>query len=418
MIFMKENNKLWSKNFILIIIINFLVFLNHLMVLSAFPLFITNSKAFAEIGSDTIAGACATVFSLIGVVCRPFVGFMLDNGKRRSILIIGLILMALMPMGYLFASTLLVSIALAIVCRMAHGVALAFSNTATSTIATDVIPKARFSEGMGMFGMATALATAIAPSIGQLLMKKASHIGEKTIYDFKYLFIAATAIMVLSLVLFIFLKTPKINVENKPFSFKNLIDRDSLPASLTTLIFLITYGSLENFTIKFAMESEDISISGGIYFALMAVMLFLTRISIGRISDKKGESIFVYSCNGAMFAALMLIALVPCNASFIISALLSGYAFGGLEPALQAMAVSIAPPNKRGAANSTFLCAYDIGIGAGGGLAGLLIDTVGYNHMFAIIAAANILSVVIYVIIGRHHPSSITFRLENGKKGK
>ncbi len=32
---MKENNKLWSKNFMLIIIINFLVFLNHLMVLSA-----------------------------------------------------------------------------------------------------------------------------------------------------------------------------------------------------------------------------------------------------------------------------------------------------------------------------------------------------------------------------------------------
>ena len=412
---MKENNKLWSKNFVLIIIINFLVFLNHLMVLSAFPLFITNSKAFAEIGSDTIAGACATVFSLIGVVCRPFVGIMLDSGKRRSILIVGLILMALMPMGYLFASVLFVSIALAIVCRMAHGVALALSNTTTSTIATDVIPKTRFGEGIGM---ATALATAIAPSIGQLLMKKASQVGGKTIYDFKYLFIVATVIMVLSLVLFSFLKMPKINVEKKPFSFKNLIDRDALPASLTTLIFLITYGSLENFTIKFAMESDDISISGGVYFALMAVMLFLTRISIGKISDKRGESIFVYSCNGSMFVALMLIAFVPCNVSFIISALLSGYAFGGLEPALQAMAVSIAPPNKRGAANSTFLCAYDIGIGVGGGLAGWLIDAVGYNHMFAIIAAANVLSAIVYVLIGRHHPSSITFRLENERKGK
>ena len=409
---MKENNKLWSKNFVLIIIINFLVFLNHLMVLSAFPLFITNSKAFAEIGSDTIAGACATVFSLIGVVCRPFVGIMLDSGKRRSILIVGLILMALMPMGYLFASALFVSIALAIVCRMAHGVALALSNT------TDVIPKTRFGEGMGMFGMATALATAIAPSIGQLLMKKASQVGGKTIYDFKYLFIVATVIMVLSLVLFSFLKMPKINVEKKPFSFKNLIDRDALPASLTTLIFLITYGSLENFTIKFAMESDDISISGGVYFALMAVMLFLTRISIGKISDKRGESIFVYSCNGSMFVALMLIAFVACNVSFIISALLSGYAFGGLEPALQAMAVSIAPPNKRGAANSTFLCAYDIGIGVGGGLAGWLIDAVGYNHMFAIIAAANVLSAIVYVLIGRHHPSSITFRLENERKSK
>ncbi len=32
--------KLWNKNFILIIIINFLVFLNHLMILSTFPFYI------------------------------------------------------------------------------------------------------------------------------------------------------------------------------------------------------------------------------------------------------------------------------------------------------------------------------------------------------------------------------------------
>ena len=41
------------------------------------------------------------------------------------------------------------------------------------------------------------------------------------------------------------------------------------------------------------------------------------------------------------------------------------------------MAVSIAPPQRRGAANSTFLCAYDMGIGLGGGIAGVLIDMIG-----------------------------------------
>lgn len=32
-----EKIKLWNKNFIIVIVINFLVFLNHLMVLSTFP---------------------------------------------------------------------------------------------------------------------------------------------------------------------------------------------------------------------------------------------------------------------------------------------------------------------------------------------------------------------------------------------
>lgn len=190
--------KLWNRNFIFIIIINFLVFLNHLMILSTFPFFVQ------EIGySDSVSGACATIFSLVAVICRPFVGWMLDNGKRKTILLIGICGMALMPMGYLLVYTALTSIVLAMVLRMLHGFSLACSNTSTSTIATDIIPKPRFSEGMGMFGMATALATACAPAIGEALMKK----------GFTVLFPAATVIMVVSMILFACLKTPKADAD-------------------------------------------------------------------------------------------------------------------------------------------------------------------------------------------------------------
>lgn len=113
-----------------------------------------------------------------------------------------------------------------------------------------------------------------------------------------------------------------------------------------------------------------------------------------------------------MLLALLLLTFAPNNVTFVISAAMSGYAFGGIEPSLQAMAVHIAPPEKRGAANSTFLCAYDIGIGLGGGLAGVLIDNIGYNKMFALMTAANIISVLIYVLWGRKHSSSITHGLK------
>ena len=35
-----QNDKVWTKNFLLIIIINFLVFMNHIMILSTFPMFL------------------------------------------------------------------------------------------------------------------------------------------------------------------------------------------------------------------------------------------------------------------------------------------------------------------------------------------------------------------------------------------
>lgn len=89
---MKEKNvKLWTKDFVLIILINFFVFLNHLMILSTFPLFIKNVMG----SSDSVSGLCVTLFCVIGVIARPFVGVMLDNGKRKSILVVGLIIMDL-----------------------------------------------------------------------------------------------------------------------------------------------------------------------------------------------------------------------------------------------------------------------------------------------------------------------------------
>lgn len=389
----EKQPKLWTKDFVFIIIINFLIFMNHIMILSTFPFYIEKLG-----GSEAIAGLAATLFSLIAVVCRPFIGWMLNNGKRKAILFMGIVGMALMPLGYMMISVIF----LAFIVRMVHGAALACSNTTSSTIATDIIPKKRFAEGMGMFGMSTALATACAPALGLFLMNQ---------MGFKMLFLIATGSIIITFILFLMIKVPKISVKKTPLSFKQLIDKDALPASTIVLIFLLTFGALENFIAKFA--SENGLPSGGIFFIILACMLFLTRTTVGKIADKKGEGIFVYTCNVSMFSSFLLMALVPNTVTFLIAAVLAGYGFGGIEPALQSMAVHIAPPERRGSANSTFLCAYDIGIGIGGGIAGYLIYALGYRQMFAILSIANIVSVILYVVWGRKHPSSFSYLEHN-----
>ena len=383
----EKNVKLWNKNFILIIVINFLVFINHLMILSTFPFYIEYLG-----GTEAQAGLAAALFSIVAVLFRPLIGWMLDTGRRKVILVIGLCGMALMPLGYLF----LASFFMAFVCRMVHGASLAFSNTSTSTIATDIIPCQRFAEGMGMFGLATALATACAPALGLAVMDR---------MGFRALFLLAFASAAAALILFLLMRLEPIPQTHKAFQLRGLINKDSIPASLTALIFMFTYGALENFAAKFAVSE---SLPSG---AIMSLVLLLTRITTGKVTDKRGEGIFAYTCNLAMFAAFLLMGLMPNTVTFLLSAVLAGYGFGGLEPALQSMAVSLATPETRGAANSTFLCAYDIGIGLGGGIAGTLISQVGYREMFVIMSAFNILSILIYILIGRRHPSSFSYRL-------
>lgn len=383
--------KLWTRDLVLIILVNLCVFTNHIMTLSTFPFFIQSLG-----GSEAIAGVCAAAFAFVAVIIRPFVGWWLDNGARKVALVAGLLLLGAAPLGYVFVPVLSMSIAF----RMLHGVGLSFSNSTTATVASDVICRPRFAEGMGYFGMATALASAIAPALGLSLMEG---------FGFGTLYAVATDIAGLGLVLFAFVRTRKVNVPKKKLDLRTIINRDSLPATATMLVFMLTFGALENFVAIFAAENS--LPSGSIYFIVMSVMLLVVRVTLGKLVDQRGEAIFVYTCNAAMLVAFLLLALVPNTATYILSAVLAGYAFGGLEPSLQSMAVHTSTDETRGSANSTFLCGYDIGYGLGGGLAGSLITAMGYSSMWMIVSLACVASVLIYVAWARHSDTSFSKNL-------
>lgn len=387
----KPAAKLWTRDLVLIILVNLCVFTNHIMSLSTFPFYIQSLG-----GSEAVAGICAAAFAFVAVIIRPFVGRWLDNGVRKVALVVGLLLLGAAPLGYVFVPVLSMSIAF----RMLHGIGLSFSNSTTATVASDVICRPRFAEGMGYFGMATALASAIAPALGLSLMEG---------FGFGTLYAVAAGIAGLGLVLFAFVRTRKVNVPKKKLDLRTIINRDSLPATATMLVFMLTFGALENFVAIFAAENS--LPSGSIYFIVMSVMLLVVRITLGKLVDQRGEAIFVYTCNAAMLVAFLLLALVPNTATYILSAALAGYAFGGLEPSLQSMAVHTSTDETRGSANSTFLCGYDIGYGLGGGLAGSLITTMGYSSMWVIVSLACVASVLIYVAWARHSDTSFSKNL-------
>lgn len=387
----KPAAKLWTRDLVLIILVNLCVFTNHIMSLSTFPFYIQSLG-----GSEAVAGICAAAFAFVAVIIRPFVGWWLDNGVRKVALVVGLLLLGAAPLGYVFVPVLSMSIAF----RMLHGIGLSFSNSTTATVASDVICRPRFAEGMGYFGMATALASAIAPALGLSLMEG---------FGFGTLYAVAAGIAGLGLVLFAFVRTRKVNVPKKKLDLRTIINRDSLPATATMLVFMLTFGALENFVAIFAAENS--LPSGSIYFIVMSVMLLVVRITLGKLVDQRGEAIFVYTCNAAMLVAFLLLALVPNTATYILSAALAGYAFGGFEPSLQSMAVHTSTDETRGSANSTFLCGYDIGYGLGGGLAGSLITAMGYSSMWMIVSLACVASVLIYVAWARHSDTSFSKNL-------
>ena len=80
------------------------------------------------------------------------------------------------------------------------------------------------------------------------------------------------------------------------------------------------------------------------------------------------------------------------------SALLIGLGNGHLWPAFQNMMINMAHHNERGTANSTILISWDIGMGLGILLGGILAELYGYAVAFWTVAAVNLVGVLLYFV--------------------
>lgn len=133
-------DKLWTGSFIRICLVNLFIFVNFHALLPTFPFFVT------YLGGDAVTiGLATALFSVASIVSRPFVGWLIDTRGRCTILVLGLVGMALIPMGYFVSA----GIAMAVVLRTVHGVFHAASSNASSTWVTDIIPHERMGEGAG-----------------------------------------------------------------------------------------------------------------------------------------------------------------------------------------------------------------------------------------------------------------------------
>ena len=73
--------------------------------------------------------------------------------------------------------------------------------------------------------------------------------------------------------------------------------------------------------------------------------------------------------------------------------------FGSAQPALQAAMLTIVDPSKRGVANASFFTAFDLGIGLGAILLGVVSQMFGYRILFAGSAISGINSFNSYFVI-------------------
>lgn len=371
------SQKLWTRDFIAITIVNLLIFLGFQLFPSALPLYAS------ELGApDSLLGWITGLTTISALLIRPFSGALLDRFGRRIILLVGIVAMILTSFSFVFFPFVLSFLVL----RFIQGLSWGVANTAASTVASDVVPRTRFGEGIGFFSLSGSLALAVAPALAITIFYAAG---------MKVTALLATGVLTIAFIIALTLKCYRSGTKPEGGSRVKLIERASILPSCIVFFVTATYGAIVTFVAIYAAQKGIDNI--GLFFTVYAVALIISRPAFGRLVDTDGVSFAVLPGLAFLFMSMVLLSLAHSLLSFLACAALYGIGQGATQSGLQTLALNSVPGERRGAANATFFTGFDAGIGLGSIASGFVAVAFGYSSLFLIYAALPLIGGLIFV---------------------
>jgi predicted MFS family arabinose efflux permease len=308
--------------------------------------------------------------------------------------------------GYLAASTLL----LFTIVRTLHGGPFGALTVANSTVAIDVLPSSRRNEGIGYYGLSNNLAMAIAPSFAVFIYAET--------HNFQLLFWLALIVATFGLIIDATVKLP----QKTPVQAKRALSLDRFflqrgwLLGINMVFFGFCFGVLSNYLAIYGKQVMGITGGTGTWFMLCSVGLILSRLQGGRalrkglLTHNAAEGMVISLVGYTLFILMPTLSThifhLPSNFLHLVgyygSALLIGLGNGHMWPAFQNMMISMAHHNERGTANSTILISWDVGMGLGILLGGILAELYGYATAFWTVAIVNLTGVLLFFLRCRH----------------
>lgn len=375
--------KLWNRQYIKVMTCNFLLFFAFYLLTPLLPLYLD-----AQFHTDKdVIGVVLSGYVIATLLIRPFSGFVVDTFDRKTVLMTCFFLFFICFGGYICAGTLLM---FAIV-RTLHGIPFGATTVVNSTVAIDVLPSSRRNEGIGYYGLSNNLAMAIAPS--------ASIYIYHTTGNFDLLFWLALLLAFLGFLCSSSVRLPqRAAVAGKPkLSLDHFFLGRAWLLAVNICFFGLCWGVMSNYVAIYGKEQLGITDGTGIFFMILSIGLFVSRLFGGK-SLRAGRM-----THNALVGVLLsffgyfMFAFVITPWSFYASALLIGLGNGQMYPAFLNMFIKIARHDQRGTANSSILISWDLGMGFGILLGGIIAETCGFSTTFRTVALMQAVGALLFV---------------------
>ena len=154
-----QKQHIYSNQFILICLSSLFFSASYNMLIPELPSYLSN------LGGAEYKGLIIALFTLTAGLSRPFSGKLTDTIGRKPVLVFGAIVCVITGLFY----PILTSVSGFLFLRLLHGFSTGFSPTAIATYVSDIIPKEKLGEAMGIQGLCFSTGLALGPAFGSYI---------------------------------------------------------------------------------------------------------------------------------------------------------------------------------------------------------------------------------------------------------
>lgn len=353
-----------------------------------FPIYLSDTF---QADKQTI-GWVLSGYTITALLIRPFSGYIVDSFPRKPTLVLCFALVFLIFIGYPLSGSLL----LFAIVRTLHGAPFGAATVSNSTVAIDVLPSSRRAEGVGYYGLSNNLASAISPTIALLIY------GATQSYNLLFSVAIAVSALALLCASSVRLKQREIVVK-PPISLDRFLLIKGWKLGLCIACYSFSYGILSTYIAIYGKEELGITSGTGLFFMLLSLGLIISRLAGGRAL---GKGKMIQNASVGIFISLtgyLLFTLVHKEWSYYGAALVIGLGNGRMFPALQTMFLNLTTNDRRGTANSSLFVSWDLGMGVGILIGGIVAEHFGYQAAFVVMSVVNALGVLFYFAYAKRH---------------
>ncbi len=376
---MEKTEKIWNRRFILLFITNLLVLAAFYASIPIIPIYCQ------EIGiTGSKIGIVLTAMSVATILFRPVAGYLLDNFNRYRVYLVFLALFCLSFPAFIafpiFGALIII--------RLYMGAVYSVCGSATMTLAGDVLPQKKITEGISRFAFTVSIGMAAGPFVG---LQVQSHLSSKA----SFMTIFGITVAALVCVACCRIKYPK--VQRKKFSIRDSIHGPALPFMFNMMFLMIPYGAVIAYSSIFAQE-KGLSAFLPYFYICLVVGMLASKLSTQKMIDAGHHRVLVCISLVILVLTMASYLFLTTGGHLLVAGFFFGVGYGILQPLFQSFVTGTTPAPQRGVANATYMLSYDVGIGIGSLLMGCLQESIGLPVGFALTAIAYVIGGVIYVV--------------------